>query len=147
MFATPTKSKSFLVLFFKKELLPYLPWRRNKLLAVTGDQTEPSRTPILFRLLDARRIGTDEIPPEVAWAIWSESSSVTSRGEHGPPGRGWARRSESSSFLKKRTKKLLSGCRGLVGDSRTRVFASFFKKKCFLAKAPRSATPSAHASR
>jgi hypothetical protein len=41
---------------------------------------------------------------------------------------------ESSSFLKKRTKKLLRGCRGLVGDSRVKVFASFFKKKRFLPK-------------
>jgi serine protease Do len=39
----------------------------------------------------------------------------------------------SSSSLKKRTKKLLYGCRGLVGDSRTKVLASFFKKKRFLA--------------
>jgi hypothetical protein len=39
----------------------------------------------------------------------------------------------SGSFLKKRTKKLLYGCRGLVGDSRAKVFASFFKKKRFLA--------------
>jgi hypothetical protein len=31
--------------------------------------------------------------------------------------------------LKKRTKKLLRGCRGLAGDSRAKVFASFFKKK------------------
>ena len=36
------------------------------------------------------------------------------------------------SFLKKRTKKLLRGCRRLVRDSRARVFASFSKKKCFL---------------
>jgi hypothetical protein len=34
--------------------------------------------------------------------------------------------------LKKRTKKLLQGCRGLAGDSWTKVFASFFKKKRFL---------------
>jgi prevent-host-death family protein len=34
--------------------------------------------------------------------------------------------------LKKRTKKLLHGCRGLAGDSHAKVFASFFKKKCFL---------------
>jgi len=39
---------------------------------------------------------------------------------------------ESRSFLKKSTKKLLHGCRGLVGDSRAKVFASFFKKKRFL---------------
>jgi hypothetical protein len=39
----------------------------------------------------------------------------------------------SGSFLKKRTKKLLHGCRGLVGDSRAKVFASFVKKKSFLA--------------
>jgi hypothetical protein len=37
----------------------------------------------------------------------------------------------SSSFLKKRTKKLLRGCRGLVGDSRVKGFASFFKKQRF----------------
>jgi len=35
----------------------------------------------------------------------------------------------SRSFLKKRTKKLL---RRRVGDSRAKVFASFFKKKRFL---------------
>jgi hypothetical protein len=35
-------------------------------------------------------------------------------------------------FFKKRTKKLLRGCRGLAGDSRAKVFASFFKKKRFL---------------
>jgi len=33
--------------------------------------------------------------------------------------------------LKKRTKKLLLGCRRVVRDSRAKVFASFFKKKCF----------------
>jgi hypothetical protein len=38
--------------------------------------------------------------------------------------------------LKKRTKKLLRGCRGLVGDSRVKVFASFFKKKRFLFVSP-----------
>jgi hypothetical protein len=38
----------------------------------------------------------------------------------------------SSSFLKKRTKKLLRGCRGLAGDSRVKVFAAFFKKKRLL---------------
>jgi hypothetical protein len=38
----------------------------------------------------------------------------------------------SGSFLKKRTKKLLRGCRGLLRDSRAKVFASFFKKKRFL---------------
>jgi len=38
----------------------------------------------------------------------------------------------SRSFLKKRTKKLFHGCRGLVRDSRANVFASFFKKKRFL---------------
>jgi hypothetical protein len=38
---------------------------------------------------------------------------------------------ERSSFLKKRTKKRLHGCRGLAGDSRAKVFASFFKKKRF----------------
>jgi hypothetical protein len=32
-------------------------------------------------------------------------------------------------FLKKRTKKLLRGCRGVVGDSRGKVFASFFQKE------------------
>ena len=37
----------------------------------------------------------------------------------------------SSSFLKKRTKTLLHGCRGGVGDSLAKVFASFFKKKRF----------------
>jgi hypothetical protein len=37
------------------------------------------------------------------------------------------------SFLQKRTKKLWHGCRRLVGDSRANVFASFFKKKRFLA--------------
>jgi hypothetical protein len=49
--------------------------------------------------------------------------------------RGDARtfRKSKSSFLKKRTKKLLQGCRGLVGESREKVFASFFKKKRFLA--------------
>jgi hypothetical protein len=31
--------------------------------------------------------------------------------------------------LKKRTKKLLHGCRGLVGDSREKVLASFFQKE------------------
>jgi hypothetical protein len=38
--------------------------------------------------------------------------------------------------LKKRTKKLLPGCRGLAGNSRARVFASFFQKEalsCFTA--------------
>jgi hypothetical protein len=34
--------------------------------------------------------------------------------------------------LKKRTKKLLRGCRGLAGDSLARGFASFFKKKRLL---------------
>jgi hypothetical protein len=34
--------------------------------------------------------------------------------------------------LKKRTKKRVHGYRGLVGDSRAEVFASFFKKKRFL---------------
>jgi hypothetical protein len=38
---------------------------------------------------------------------------------------------QSSSFLQKRTKKLLRGCRGLAGDSRVKVFASFFKTKRF----------------
>jgi hypothetical protein len=38
--------------------------------------------------------------------------------------------------LQKRTKKLLHGCRGLVSDSRAKVFASFFKKKRFLAALP-----------
>jgi hypothetical protein len=38
----------------------------------------------------------------------------------------------SSSFLKKRTNKLLLGCRGLAGDSHANVFASFFKKKRLL---------------
>jgi hypothetical protein len=33
--------------------------------------------------------------------------------------------------LKKRTKKLLRGCRRLLRDSRAKVFASFFKKKRF----------------
>jgi tetratricopeptide (TPR) repeat protein len=42
-------------------------------------------------------------------------------------------REGSSSFLKKRTKKLLRGWRRLVRDSRVKVFASFFKKKPFLA--------------
>jgi hypothetical protein len=32
-------------------------------------------------------------------------------------------------FFEKRTKKLLLGCRGVVRDSRVKVFASFFKKK------------------
>jgi hypothetical protein len=40
--------------------------------------------------------------------------------------------SESGSFLKKRTKKLLHFGRGVVGDSPAKVFASFFKKKRFL---------------
>jgi hypothetical protein len=40
---------------------------------------------------------------------------------------------ESSSFLQKRTKKLLPGCRGRAGDSRVKVFASFFKKTGLLA--------------
>jgi hypothetical protein len=35
-------------------------------------------------------------------------------------------------FFEKKTKKLSQGCRGLVGDSRAKVFASFFKKKRFL---------------
>jgi hypothetical protein len=39
----------------------------------------------------------------------------------------------SGSFLKKRTKKLFYGCRGLAGGSRAKVFASFFKKKRLLA--------------
>jgi hypothetical protein len=39
---------------------------------------------------------------------------------------------ERSSFLKKRTKKLLHGCREVVGDSPAKVFASFFKKKRLL---------------
>jgi hypothetical protein len=43
------------------------------------------------------------------------------------------------SFLKKRTKKLLLGCRGVVGDSRVKVFASFFKKKRFLKAYSRAA--------
>jgi hypothetical protein len=43
-----------------------------------------------------------------------------------------APREKSSSFLKKRTKKLLRGCRRLLRDSRVKVFASFFKKKRFL---------------
>jgi hypothetical protein len=38
--------------------------------------------------------------------------------------------------LKKRTKKLLPGYRGLIGDSRAKVFASFFKKQRFLTTAP-----------
>jgi hypothetical protein len=41
----------------------------------------------------------------------------------------------SSSFLKKRTKKLLRGCRRVVRDSRAKVFASFFKKKRLLGPA------------
>jgi len=45
---------------------------------------------------------------------------------------------ESGSFLKKRTKKLWHGCRGLVGDSQAKVFASFFKKKRFLSKSTAS---------
>jgi hypothetical protein len=37
-----------------------------------------------------------------------------------------------SSFLKKRSKKLLRGCRRLVRDSRAKVLLLFFKKKpCF----------------
>jgi len=43
------------------------------------------------------------------------------------------RRKERSSFLQKRTKKLLRGCRGLAGDSRVKVFASFSKKQRLLA--------------
>jgi len=39
---------------------------------------------------------------------------------------------KSSSFLKKRTKKLLRGCRALTGDSGAKVLASFFKKKFFI---------------
>jgi len=37
-------------------------------------------------------------------------------------------------FFEKKNKKLLRGCRGRVGDSRVKVFASFFKKKRFLPK-------------
>jgi hypothetical protein len=36
-----------------------------------------------------------------------------------------------SSFLKKRTKKLLHGCRRILRDSRAKVFASFFQKEAF----------------
>jgi hypothetical protein len=43
-------------------------------------------------------------------------------------------KSGSISFLKKRTKKLLHGCRRVVRGSRAEVFASFFKKKRFLPK-------------
>jgi hypothetical protein len=42
--------------------------------------------------------------------------------------------------LKKRTKKLLQGCRGLIRDSRAKVFASFFKKKRLLPNAARKGT-------
>jgi hypothetical protein len=38
-------------------------------------------------------------------------------------------RKGSGSFLKKRTKKLLRGCHGVVRDSRAEVFASFFQKE------------------
>jgi hypothetical protein len=43
---------------------------------------------------------------------------------------------ERSSFLKKRTKKLLHSCRRLVRDSQAEVFASLFKKKRFLTLLP-----------
>jgi len=41
---------------------------------------------------------------------------------------------KSRSFLKKRTKKLYHGCRGLVRDSRDKSFCFFFQKEalsCF----------------
>jgi hypothetical protein len=36
-------------------------------------------------------------------------------------------------FFKKKNQKTLRGCRGANGDSLAKVFASFFKKKRFLA--------------
>jgi hypothetical protein len=46
---------------------------------------------------------------------------------------GWVGRwSKEAFFFEKRTKKLLRGCRGILSDSRVKVFASFFKKKRLL---------------
>jgi len=56
-------------------------------------------------------------------------ASRTERGLFGGVPGGRYNEEGKRSFLKKRTKKLLRGCRGLVGDSRAEVFASFFKKK------------------
>ena len=82
-------------------------------------------------------------------AAWRRSASpcdtklgAAARATIGPPNKTGK---ESRSFLKKRTKKLLQGCRRLVRDSRAKVFASFFKKKRFLtsiSSAPRT-SPSA----
>jgi hypothetical protein len=44
-----------------------------------------------------------------------------------------------ASFLKKRSKRLLRGCRRVAGDSRVKIFGSFFKKNTFLAFPSRSA--------
>jgi hypothetical protein len=48
---------------------------------------------------------------------------------------GWSSGEKESSFLKKRSKKLLSGCRGpgnYGATARIKVFGSFFKKNRFL---------------
>jgi hypothetical protein len=54
-----------------------------------------------------------------------------------------AKGNRKSSVLKKGTKTLLRGCRGLPGDSLAKVFASFFKKKRLLTSPGRALHPAA----
>jgi hypothetical protein len=117
--AARTKEKSFLVLFFKKEQLPSFPlrplnprFRRRPCRRFTDGYAQNARDPPGFFVCRGDHDNSTDI-------ILSQLSNERKQGER------------SSSFLKKRTKKLFAlRPRGAMETSVTiiKVFGSIFQK-------------------